>query len=94
MLGSTNALAQMCFPAPRSQACRVNIGGNGEWTPALSLFSGLYLLTHLDPALPQVISNIYSEMKCLQLGEVPAKGLNIRSRIHKDPLRYFKEVLY
>lgn len=88
MLGSTNALAQVCFPAPLSQACGVNLGGNGEWTPALSLSSGLHLLTHLDPTLPQVISNIYAEMKCLNLGEVPA------SRIHKDPLGYFKEVLY
>lgn len=48
----------------------------------LPLFSssGLYLLPHPNPTPLQDIFIIYAEVKCPQLGEFPAKGLNIRRR--------------
>nr|XP_001491068.3 Fc receptor-like protein 6 [Equus caballus]XP_008518715.1 PREDICTED: Fc receptor-like protein 6 [Equus przewalskii] len=39
-------------------------------------------------------SVIYTEVRCPQLGEVPAKRLNMRSRTHRDPLGDRDEVLY
>nr|XP_031545105.1 Fc receptor-like protein 6 [Vicugna pacos] len=38
-------------------------------------------------------SVIYAEMRCLQLREVPAQGLNRSSRTHQDPTGDYEEVL-
>lgn len=61
---------------------------------SLPLFSspGLYLLPHPNPTPPQDIFIIYAEVKCPQLGEVQAKGLNIRSRT-LNPLSDYEVVL-
>lgn len=60
----------------------------------LPLFSSshLYLLPHPNPTSPLDIFIIYAEVKCPQLGEVPAKGLNIRSRT-LNPLSDYELVL-